>query len=68
MVKTFFYLLLNQTFMAAFFAYVQRFSTAENWGGFKPNDAQDTVKGAAALLGPQASVEQLVRASLKKGA
>ena len=36
--------------------------------GFKPNDAQDTVKGAAALLGPQASVEQLVRARLKKGA
>lgn len=35
--------------------------------GFKPNEAQDTVKGAAVLLGPQATVEQLVRASLKKG-
>lgn len=36
--------------------------------GVKPADAHDTVKAALAMLGPQATVEQLVRASLKKGA
>ena len=35
--------------------------------GFKQNEAHDTVKSAVALLGASASVEQLVRASLKKG-
>ncbi len=34
--------------------------------GFKQVDAHDTVRGVAALLGPQANVEDLVRASLKK--
>lgn len=34
--------------------------------GFKQVEAHDAVKGAVALLGPQAGVEQLVRASLKK--
>lgn len=36
--------------------------------GFKQTEAHETVRGAAALLGPQANVEELVRASLKKGA
>jgi Holliday junction DNA helicase RuvA len=36
--------------------------------GFKQMDAHDTVRSAQALLGPNASVEELVRASLKKGA
>ncbi|MGZ4961765.1 MAG: Holliday junction branch migration protein RuvA [Limisphaerales bacterium] len=35
--------------------------------GFKQPDAHDTVRGALAVLGSQATVEQLVRASLKKG-
>ncbi len=34
--------------------------------GYKPADAQDSVRGAVALLGSRASLEQLVRASLKK--
>ncbi len=36
--------------------------------GFKQPDAHDAVRGAQALLGAQAGVEQLVRAALKKGA
>ncbi len=36
--------------------------------GYKPVEAHDTVRGAAALLGPTATLEQLVRAALKKGA
>ena len=36
--------------------------------GFKQPDAHEAVRSAQALLGTQASVEQLVRASLKKGA
>jgi Holliday junction DNA helicase RuvA len=36
--------------------------------GFKQPDAHDAVRAAQALLGAQASVEQLVRAALKKGA
>lgn len=36
--------------------------------GFKQNEAIDTVRAAQAVLGTQASVEQLVRASLRKGA
>ncbi len=35
--------------------------------GFKQIEAHETVRGAAALLGPKATVEELVRASLKKG-
>jgi Holliday junction DNA helicase RuvA len=35
--------------------------------GFKQLDAHDSVRGAQAALGPQATVEDLVRASLKKG-
>jgi holliday junction DNA helicase RuvA len=35
--------------------------------GFKPNDAHETVRATQALLGPDASLEELVRASLKKG-
>ena len=35
--------------------------------GFKPAEAHDTVKAIQALLGQQATVEELVRASLKKG-
>ncbi|HAB15877.1 MAG TPA: Holliday junction branch migration protein RuvA [Verrucomicrobiota bacterium] len=35
--------------------------------GFKAPDALQTVRGAFALLGESASVEQLVRASLKRG-
>ncbi len=36
--------------------------------GFKQPDAHEAVRGAQVLLGPEASVEQLVRAALKKGA
>jgi holliday junction DNA helicase RuvA len=36
--------------------------------GFKQPDAQEAVRAALALLGPQATVEQLVRTALKKGA
>jgi len=36
--------------------------------GYKQPDAHDAVRAAQALLGGQASVEQLVRAALKKGA
>lgn len=36
--------------------------------GFKQAEAHDAVRAAQAVLGPQASVEQLVRACLKKGA
>lgn len=36
--------------------------------GFKQPDAHEAVRSAQALLGPSASVEQLVRAALKKGA
>ena len=36
--------------------------------GFKQVDAHDTVRQAQAALGPQATVEELVRACLKKGA
>jgi Holliday junction DNA helicase RuvA len=36
--------------------------------GFKQPEAHDAIRAAHALLGTQASVEQLVRAALKKGA
>ena len=36
--------------------------------GFKQVDAHDAIRAAQAALGPQATVEELVRASLKKGA
>ena len=36
--------------------------------GFKPAEAHETVRGAQAVLGPEAGIEELVRASLKKGA
>ena len=36
--------------------------------GFKQPDAQESVRAAVAMLGPQAAVEDLVRAGLKKGA
>jgi Holliday junction DNA helicase RuvA len=36
--------------------------------GFKQPDAVESVRGALAMLGPQAGVEELVRACLKKGA
>ena len=36
--------------------------------GFKQVEAHDTLRAAQAMLGPQASTEELVRASLKKGA
>lgn len=36
--------------------------------GFKQVEAHETVRQAQAALGPQATVEELVRASLKKGA
>ncbi len=36
--------------------------------GFPPNEAFDSIRAAQALLGAQATVEQLVRACLKKGA
>jgi len=35
--------------------------------GFRQLEAHDTVRGAQAVLGPQATVEELVRAALKKG-
>jgi Holliday junction DNA helicase RuvA len=35
--------------------------------GFKPPEAQETIRAAQAMLGPQATVEELVRAGLKKG-
>jgi holliday junction DNA helicase RuvA len=36
--------------------------------GFKQNEAHDAIRASQAVLGPQASVEQLVRAALKKNA
>jgi len=36
--------------------------------GFKAAEAQDSIRAAHAVLGPQAGIEELVRASLKKGA
>jgi holliday junction DNA helicase RuvA len=36
--------------------------------GFKQQEAYDTVRAAQSVLGPQAGVEDLVRAGLKKGA
>ncbi len=36
--------------------------------GFKQPEAHDAIRASAAALGPQAGVEELVRASLKKGA
>jgi Holliday junction DNA helicase RuvA len=36
--------------------------------GFKPADAHESVRAAQAILGPGAGLEELVRASLKKGA
>jgi Holliday junction DNA helicase RuvA len=36
--------------------------------GFKQLEAQDAIRAAQAVLGLQASIEDLVRASLKKGA
>ena len=36
--------------------------------GFKQIEAHDTVRSAQAVLGPKATVEELVRACLKKGA
>jgi Holliday junction DNA helicase RuvA len=36
--------------------------------GFKPADAHETIRATQALLGPDAGLEALVRASLKKGA
>jgi hypothetical protein len=36
--------------------------------GFKQPEAHDSIRGAQAVLGVKASVEDLVRASLKKGA
>jgi Holliday junction DNA helicase RuvA len=35
--------------------------------GFKPVEAHETVRATQAMLGPEASLEELVRASLKKG-
>jgi len=35
--------------------------------GFKQVEAHDTIRAVQALLGPDASLEELVRASLKKG-
>jgi Holliday junction DNA helicase RuvA len=35
--------------------------------GFKQVDAHEATRGAAAMLGPKATVEELVRACLKKG-
>jgi len=35
--------------------------------GFKQNEAADSVRAAGAVLGPQATVEQIIRACLKKG-
>jgi holliday junction DNA helicase RuvA len=36
--------------------------------GFKQPEAHDAIRASQAVLGPQASIENLVRASLKKGA
>jgi Holliday junction DNA helicase RuvA len=36
--------------------------------GYKPAEAHESIRAAQALLGPAAGVEELVRASLKKGA
>ena len=36
--------------------------------GYKQADAHESVRAAQALLGPKAGIEELVRASLKKGA
>ena len=36
--------------------------------GFKQPEAHESIRAAQAVLGPQATVEALVRASLKKGA
>jgi holliday junction DNA helicase RuvA len=36
--------------------------------GFKPAEAHETVRATQAVLGPEAALEELVRASLKKGA
>ncbi len=36
--------------------------------GFKQIEAHDSIRAAQAVLGPQATIEDLVRASLKKGA
>src|SRR5208283_5390898 len=36
--------------------------------GFKQVEAHDSIRAAQAVLGPQATIEDLVRASLKKGA
>jgi Holliday junction DNA helicase RuvA len=36
--------------------------------GYKPTEAHESVRAAQAALGPTAGVEELVRASLKKGA
>ena len=35
--------------------------------GFKPAEAHETIRATQALLGPEADLEELVRASLKKG-
>jgi Holliday junction DNA helicase RuvA len=36
--------------------------------GFKPAEAHETIRATQSLLGPEAGLEDLVRASLKKGA
>jgi Holliday junction DNA helicase RuvA len=36
--------------------------------GFKPAEAHEAIRGSQAMLGPEAPLEELVRASLKKGA
>jgi Holliday junction DNA helicase RuvA len=36
--------------------------------GFKPADAHEAIRSGQAMLGNEASIEQLVRAALKKGA
>ncbi len=36
--------------------------------GYKPAEAHETIRATQALLGPTAGVEELVRASLRKGA
>jgi holliday junction DNA helicase RuvA len=36
--------------------------------GFKQQEAYETIRAAQAVLGPQAGIEELVRAGLKKGA
>ena len=35
--------------------------------GYKPAEAHETIRATQALLGPDAGLEDLVRASLKKG-